>query len=178
MTVCITRQTLIRLYLCETNLQKCMWHIQTKQFKRKTSTCLSYTTQRVQQANLISWAINFRHFREAYIYAKINRSKFTLQKLIAAKINRFTVYYMLNEPRHDKTNKMTVRPAKTQISLCIHPIWSESSLSAWRNHGSISIHWVHSEDSDLTGWIPRLIWVFAGRTLILLAFSCHGSNWL
>ena len=36
------------------------------------------------------------------------------------------------EPRHDNTNKMSVRPAKTQISLGIHPVWSESSLSAWR----------------------------------------------
>ena len=26
------------------------------------------------------------------------------------------------EPRHDKTNKMSVRPAKTQISLSIRPI--------------------------------------------------------
>ena len=28
------------------------------------------------------------------------------------------------EPWHDKTNKMSVRPAKTQISLGIHPVWS------------------------------------------------------
>ena len=34
------------------------------------------------------------------------------------------------EPSHDKTNKMTVRPAKTQISLGIRPVWSESSLCA------------------------------------------------
>ena len=27
-----------------------------------------------------------------------------------------------NEPRHDKTNKMSVRPAKTQNSLGIHPV--------------------------------------------------------
>ena len=27
-----------------------------------------------------------------------------------------------NEPPHDKTNKMTVRPAKTQISLGIRPV--------------------------------------------------------
>ena len=26
------------------------------------------------------------------------------------------------EPQHDKTNKMTVRPAKTQISLGIRPV--------------------------------------------------------
>ena len=32
------------------------------------------------------------------------------------------------EPPHDKTNTMTVHPAKTQISLGISPVWSESSL--------------------------------------------------
>ena len=36
----------------------------------------------------------------------------------------------LSEPRHDKPNKMSVRPAKTQISLGIRPVWSESSLCA------------------------------------------------
>ena len=36
----------------------------------------------------------------------------------------------INEPHHDKTNKMSVRPAKTQISLGIHPVWSESSVCA------------------------------------------------
>ena len=39
------------------------------------------------------------------------------------------------EPPHDKTNKLTMRPAKTQISLGIRPDLSESSLSAWRNLG-------------------------------------------
>ena len=29
---------------------------------------------------------------------------------------------------HDKTNKMTVRPAKTQINLGIHPVWSVFSV--------------------------------------------------
>ena len=32
------------------------------------------------------------------------------------------------EQQHDKTNKVSVRPAKTQISLGIRPVWSESSL--------------------------------------------------
>ena len=50
--------------------------------------------------------------------------------------------------------------------------WSESSLSAWRKFGSLASHWAHSEDSDQTG----RIWVFAGRTLILLVLSCRGSN--
>ena len=40
------------------------------------------------------------------------------------------VHLMLYKPRHDKTNNVAVRPAKTQISLGICPVWSESSLSA------------------------------------------------
>ena len=44
-----------------------------------------------------------------------------------------------------------------------------------RKLGSLATHWAHSEDSDQTGWMPRLIWVFAGRTLILLVLSCGGS---
>ena len=81
----------------------------------------------------------------------------------------------LYEPRHDKTNKVTVRPAKTQISLGIRSVWSESSLSAWRKLGSFATHWAHSEDSDQTGRMPRLIRVFAGHTVTLLVLSCCGS---
>ena len=79
------------------------------------------------------------------------------------------------EPRHDKTNKMSVRPAKTQITLGIRPVCSDSSLSAWRKLGSLATHWAHSEGSDQTGRMPRLIWVFAGRTLTLLVLSYCGS---
>ena len=55
------------------------------------------------------------------------------------------------EPQHDKTNKMTVRPAKTQISLDIRPVWSESSLCAqWVAKDPSFLH-ADSEDSDQTG---------------------------
>ena len=76
----------------------------------------------------------------------------------------------ISEPPHDKTNKVTVRPTQTQISLGIRTVWSESSLSAWRKLGSLATHWAHSEDSDQTGWMPRLIWVFAGRTCHFVGF--------
>ena len=65
---------------------------------------------------------------------------------------------------------MTVRPAKTQINLGIRPVWPESSLSAWRKLGSLAIHWAHSEDSDQTRRMPRLIWIVPGRIVILLDF--------
>ena len=68
---------------------------------------------------------------------------------------------------HDKTNKMTVRPAKTQISLGIRPAWSESSLCAqWAAKDPSFLH-ADSEDSDQTGRMPKLVWAFAGRTLNL-----------
>ena len=82
-----------------------------------------------------------------------------------------------HESRHDKTNKTSVRPAKTQISLCIRPVWSESSLSSRRNLGSLATHWAHSEDSDQTGRMPSRIWVFAGRTVTVLVLSCRGSHY-
>ena len=45
-----------------------------------------------------------------------------------------------------KPAKWPLRPAKTQISLGIRPVWSESSLSAWRNIESSATHWAHCED--------------------------------
>ena len=74
-----------------------------------------------------------------------------------------------------KPTKWHVHPAKTWINLGIRPVWSESLLFAWRKLGSLATHWVHSEDSDQTGQMPRLIWVFAGRTVILLVLSWGGS---
>ena len=75
-----------------------------------------------------------------------------------------------NEPPHDKTNKMTVRPAKTQISLDIHPVWSESSLCAqWVAKDTSFLH-ADSEDSDQTGRTTRLIWVFTGCTCHFVGF--------
>ena len=68
-----------------------------------------------------------------------------------------------------------MRPAKTPISLGIRPVWSESSLSAWRKLGSLATNWTHSEDSDRTWRMPRLILVFAWLTLTLLVLSCRGS---
>ena len=89
--------------------------------------------------------------------------------------NEFFQCCNINEPPHDKTNKMTVCPGKTQISLGISPAWSESSLCAqWVAKDPTFLH-ADSKDSDQTGRMPRLIWVFAGHTLILLVLSCRGS---
>ena len=71
-----------------------------------------------------------------------------------------------------------------QNGMCVQrrlrSVWAsaqsyQSSLSARRKLGSLANHWAHSEDSDQTGRMPRLIWIFAGRTVILLVLSWGGS---
>ena len=66
-----------------------------------------------------------------------------------------------NEPSHDKTNKMARAPSEDSDQPGYHPVWSESSLSAWGKLGSLATYRVHSEDSDQTGGMPKLIWAFA-----------------
>ena len=69
-----------------------------------------------------------------------------------------------------KPTKWHVRPAKTQISLGIRPVWSESSLCAqWVAKDPSFLH-ADSEDSDQIGRMPRLIWVVTGRTCHFVGF--------
>ena len=66
--------------------------------------------------------------------------------------------------------------AQRRLRSAWAPSLMKSSLSAWRKLGSLATYWAYSEGSDQTGRMPRLILVFAGRTLILLVLSCRGSN--
>ena len=72
--------------------------------------------------------------------------------MTALKWTRYHVFII--EPRHDKTNKVTVRPAKTQISLGIRPVWSESSLSTWRKLWSLATHWAQAKTLIRPGGCP------------------------
>ena len=65
---------------------------------------------------------------------------------------------------------MTVHTAKSQISLGIHSVWSESVLCAQRVAKDPWFHLADSEDFDQTGRMPRLIWVFAGHTRQFVGF--------
>ena len=71
-----------------------------------------------------------------------------------------------------------VRPAKTQISLGICPVWSESSLSAWRNIKSLATQWAHSKDwSDRADAQadPSLRWAHTGHfvSFVMLQPMCQ-----
>ena len=60
---------------------------------------------------------------------------------------------------------------KTQISLRIRAGWSESSCPHEKNFSSLALQLWHSEDSDQTARMRRLIWIFAGRTCSKLRFQ-------
>ena len=71
-----------------------------------------------------------------------------------------------------------VCPTKTQISLRIRAVWSESSLSTWRNSVSLDIKNVPSQDYDQTARTRRLIWIFVGRTCPKVPFLTLRANML
>ena len=73
----------------------------------------------------------------------------------------------LHEPPHDKTNRMTVHPAKTQISLGICPVWSESSLCTLRIAKDPSFF-----HADSPGWSESSLSTYT----ILLVLSWGGSH--
>ena len=63
-----------------------------------------------------------------------------------------------------KPTKWPVHPAKTQISLSIRPVWSESSLCAQGITKDPRFLRVNSKDSNQTERMPRLNWIFGGRS--------------
>ena len=79
----------------------------------------------------------------------------------------------VHEPPHNKTNKMTVHPAKTQISLGICPVWSESSLCTQRSQA----FFMQTTKTDQTGQTSRLIWVFAVCTCHFVGFVMLWLKW-
>ena len=85
---------------------------------------------------------------------------------------------LLNNLSHDM-----IKPTK---SVCAQRRLRSAWASAQSDHSLLlCAQWVakdpsflhaDSDDSDQTGWMPSLIWVFARRTVILLVLSCRGSS--
>ena len=87
-----------------------------------------------------------------------------------------TLFWSTFEPRHEKKKrkKMSVRPAKTQISLGIRPVWSVFAVRSVGSYGprvsSCGQRRLWSDWADAQADL-----VFAGRTVTLLVLSCRGS---
>ena len=109
------------------------------------------------------------------------------RKMLVIEGSRYLVYHVqsrkllqIHEPPHDKKKKKkwSLRPAKTQISLDIRPVWSESLQCAhWVAEDLRFLH-ADSKVSDQTGHHPpSLIWVFAGRTVHFVGFVMRRLIW-
>ena len=98
----------------------------------------------------------------------------SIANLIQNTIEALNPFFIWAASWQNQQNGMCIQQ-RLKISLGICPVLTESSLSIWRKLGSLATHWVRSKDSDQTGRMPRLIWVFAGRTVIMLVLSCCGS---
>ena len=90
------------------------------------------------------------------------------------------LYLMQTKTLHglmSNRNKMTERPAKTQISLGIRPVWSASSMCAQWLAKDPSLLQMDSKDSNQTRQMPRLIWVFGGCTCHFVGFVMRWLTW-
>ena len=65
----------------------------------------------------------FSHMGQEYPFLWLSEICLGLLVSYQGKIAVSNCPSLLYEPPHDKTNKMNVRPAKTQISLGIHPVY-------------------------------------------------------
>ena len=83
-------------------------------------------------------------------------------------LNEEALFYRLDwsyiEPQHDKTNKMSVRPVKTQISLGIRPVWSESFAVRMKTWKALVLHYLLSAQRRLrSDWASAKTPIRLGR---------------
>ena len=94
---------------------------------------------------------------------------------------------MIIEPPHDKTNRMICVPSEDSVQPGHPPSQIRVFTGTqWVAEDPMFLH-VDDKDSDQTGRMPRLIWVFAGHTyhidgfvmrrLILTAGFDRSSAW-
>ena len=67
------------------------------------------------------------------------------------------------------------RPAKPQISLRIHAVWSELLLVAWVFYDCSATDWTSFGVPKLKMRLHRLVWVYTCQNATLLEIMCRGS---
>ena len=75
----------------------------------------------------------------------------------------------------DKTNKMTYAPREDSDQPGHPSVWSESSLSAWRNLGTLATIECTAKTLIRLGGCPGWSESSLGAKVILLVLSCDGS---
>ena len=118
------------------------------------------------EAQLLWEFARFRHLRKITCWPT-EPVQIQVYSIIANIIYWYTFMHILYTGRDVKNRTFWhVRPTKTQISLRIRAVWSDSLLSALRNFVSLAIQNAPNEDSDQPARMRRLIWIFLGRTCL------------
>ena len=81
----------------------------------------------------------------------------------------FNSMFIRFEPAHEKTYNKTWYQRRLR-SACASAVWSESSLIAWAFYSLQAIQRGINENPCHTGWMYRLIWVFAGHIGLIVGF--------
>ena len=129
---------------------------------------------------LIYFTIRYFLIKHGILFTNFVRAEFECMFLYFSVVQFLTLIFSLSlrsiyivtlVPRYkscENNDNMSHDMTKPTQWVCAQrcPGWSES----W------ATHWAHSEDSDQTGRMPRLIWVLAGRTLTLLVLSWLNYN--
>ena len=105
------------------------------------------------------YVIHIKFLQNASILRKLNPLNFALFYWKFHFLDHFNLW----------KSKWPVHPTKTQISLGICPVWSVFAVLSMDSKGP-KLSTVDSDDSNLTGWMQKLIWVFAGRTCHFVGF--------
>ena len=154
------------LHATSSNAFFCMYYICNMFYHKLSHNAISY---RINGKN-VNVMLEFKIITAVFSGIRIFRILKIHLILICVTICIKWLYCLHMSDRMTKPTKWPMCQTKTQISLGICPVWSESSLSAWRNIGPLTTYWAHSEDSDQTGRMPRLIWIFAGHTCHFVGF--------
>ena len=72
--------------------------------------------------------------------------------------------------RMTKSAIRPVQPAKTQITMRVRGVWSDSSLIACAIYSIRAILREMNKNPCHTVWLYRLIWIFAGPTHLIVGF--------
>ena len=120
-------------------------------------------------------------------FVKLKKRLFFMRHALSYRTNiregnteRFDIFYpsaSVWDPKSRLTNQIMSRLVKQPTKWHVRPVWSEFSLCAQWVTKDLSFLHVHSEDSDKTGRVPRLIWVFAGRTCHFVGFFSRHLVW-
>ena len=126
---------------------------------------------------------NFQYVSETQQKSKIHHTSAHVWCSCNKLCNAFDEAFLLDvsilfEPKHDTTKKIPCAPSEDSYQLmiiafdllCIRIVWSDYLLCALRVAMDQRFPHADSEYSGRSVWMPRLIWLLAGRTRHFIGF--------